>query len=57
MQTDQRPAGEVTVADRRRAVIEAFNVVEMSDGTTIVEQVDIERAADGSKGDRDRGHQ
>ena len=27
---------------------EAFNAVEMSDGTTIVEQVDIERAADGS---------
>ena len=52
MQTpDQWPADEQEgeqspTADA--ASTEAFNAVEMSDGTTIVEQVDIERAADGS---------
>jgi transcriptional antiterminator NusG len=38
---EQPPAGDVTGT-------EAFNAVEMSDGTTIVEQVDVERAEDGS---------
>jgi transcriptional antiterminator NusG len=38
---EQPPAADVTGT-------EAFNAVEMSDGTTIVEQVDVERAEDGS---------
>ncbi len=38
---EQPPAADVTVT-------EAFSAVEMSDGTTIVEQVDIEQADDGS---------
>ncbi|HNE88771.1 MAG TPA: hypothetical protein PK902_05470, partial [Actinomycetota bacterium] len=40
-QGDEQSPGEFTGA-------EAFNAVEMSDGTTIVEQVDVERAEDGS---------
>ncbi len=46
MQTPQWSAGEGEELEADGT--EAFNAIEMADGTTIVEQVDIERADDGS---------
>ena len=52
MQTpDQWPADEQGGEQSSAADVagtEAFNAVEMSDGTTIVEQVDVEQTEDGS---------